>query len=99
MKNKFIRGEGDLISRYNPEKTKPVAERIVELIVTEKMSYAEACEALDIAGEEIKHLQMVNLTTSEAKVIPDIKINVDQTNIEKLHAGIEATNHYRLGHR
>ena len=55
----MIRSEGDLIIRFNPDKTHQVADEIVELIVSKKMSYAEARETLDIANEEIKHLELV----------------------------------------
>ena len=59
MDPNMIRSEGDLIIRFNPDKTHQVADEIVELIVSKKMSYAEARETLDIANEEIKHLELV----------------------------------------
>jgi len=38
------------------EKTLPIAEEIVKLLEKKKISYAEACEALDIAKEGIQTL-------------------------------------------
>jgi hypothetical protein len=42
----------------NIEKSYPIAEDIVSLLSEKKISYAEACEALDIAKEGIKTLRI-----------------------------------------
>lgn len=46
--------KGDLKHRPYLETSYPIAEEIVQLLSSKKISYAEACEALDIAKKGIE---------------------------------------------
>lgn len=56
---KYPMCQNDIMHKPYIERSYPIAECIVEIIASKKVSYVEACEALDIAK---KGIEMLTLT-------------------------------------